>query len=125
MTKEWQCTIRNDDFGMRLKLYIFRQTHDGEVEFLVAGGNGSEPSIQKIAGDQDGIPTLIIPRLVGADIIKAIADALDRVGVRSDSDARISGLLDATNKHLEDMRTLVFRGKNPHPNTSTQEFKPL
>ena len=42
------------------------------------------------------------------EFLKSLAEELDRMGVKTDSDFKIKGLLEAKEKHLQDMRRIVF-----------------
>ena len=41
--------------------------------------------------------------------LKALGDAIAEIGIKTDSDMKREGLLEATKYHLEDFRKLVFR----------------
>ena len=81
------------------KLYLM-VVKDGEVHFdLCTPG-------------EDHKPTLRFTGLWSGEILKALAEALDDHGIKTDSDAKIEGKLRATEYHLEDMRSLLgLRGK--------------
>lgn len=55
-------------------------------------------------------PTLILPRFMADDFLRALAEGLDEMGIKTDQDAKLAGTLDATRYHLEDMRRLAFKG---------------
>ena len=115
MIGEWNCNIVNDLFGSGFKLYIYRVCRDGDprgtTEIMAPGKDG----LMRINRIKEGLhpdeikPTLYLPRTVGAQLMKAIAESLDRAGVKTDSDAKIAGLLEATRAHLDDMRKIVFK----------------
>ena len=47
-------------------------------------------------------PTLVLPGpTLAKSLLKALAEALDRQGVKTDSDAKIEGKLQATEAHLD------------------------
>ena len=52
---------------------------------------------------------LKLSRWVSQDILQGLAEALDKNGIKTEKDAKIQGLLEATKYHLEDMRSLVFK----------------
>lgn len=56
-------------------------------------------------------PSLRISDFYASDLLKALAEALDKKGIKTENDFKIQGLLEATKYHLNDMRRLVF-GKN-------------
>jgi len=53
-------------------------------------------------------PTIFLASHEAEEFLKSLAEALDKRGVKTDSDAKIQGTLQATRTHLADMRRLVF-----------------
>ncbi len=47
-----------------------------------------------------------IPEHLAMQVLKSLADSLDMMDVKTDSDAKLAGTLEATRYHLEDLRTL-------------------
>ncbi|MBI1918521.1 MAG: hypothetical protein HYS12_27835 [Planctomycetes bacterium] len=58
-------------------------------------------------GEYSAGPTLRLDYLFGDAFLQAMAEALDDANVKTDSDAKIQGTLDATRYHLEDLRSLL------------------
>jgi len=58
-------------------------------------------------GAIDPGPTLRLPRYMGESFLRALAGELDKNNVKTDSDAKLQGTLEATKYHLEDMRQLM------------------
>jgi hypothetical protein len=52
-------------------------------------------------------PTLTVAHFLEDEFLKALAEALDEKGIKTDKDAKIEGLLEATRHHLEDLRRLL------------------
>ncbi|MCR4307095.1 MAG: hypothetical protein NUV80_00885 [Candidatus Berkelbacteria bacterium] len=52
-------------------------------------------------------PTLRLPDMNAQEFMRAMAEALDEQGVKTDKDSKIAGTLDATKYHLEDLRSLL------------------
>lgn len=52
-------------------------------------------------------PTMMFAPEVASEFLKAMAQALDDRGIKTDSDAKLQGTLEATKSHLEDMRGLL------------------
>ena len=48
-----------------------------------------------------------IPSHIVNDLFKALADALDQQGIKTEMDAKIEGKFEATKYHLEDLRKLL------------------
>lgn len=54
-------------------------------------------------------PSLRIESRLAEELLRALAEALDKEGVKTENDYKIAGVLEATKKHLDDMRTLVLK----------------
>ena len=52
-------------------------------------------------------PTLTINGCFTEEFLNALAEELDKKGIKTDKDAKIAGTLDATRYHLEDLRKLL------------------
>ena len=52
---------------------------------------------------EDVKPTFFLPQ----DLTKPLADALAEMGVKTDSDAKLTGTVEATRYHLEDLRKML------------------
>jgi len=61
-------------------------------------GERQEPSLQ-ISGDMAG------------DLLDALTEELGNKGIKTKSDSKTEGLLEAQSKHLADMQSLVFKGR--------------
>jgi len=60
-------------------------------------------------------PTLQIWQPIANEFLKALAEELKKYGVRTVSDDKMEGILEATKLHLEDMRDIVFKTSPPKP----------
>jgi hypothetical protein len=63
----------------------------------------------------DTIPSdyiIKLPRYFADDLLKALAEALDEKNIKTDNDAKIQGVLEATKYHLEDMRKIALTAFN-------------
>lgn len=65
-------------------------------------------------GDQSGLialpePSIRVPGNISDEFMKAFVDAADDLGIPKPSEQRNEGKLEAMEKHLEDMRRLVFK----------------
>lgn len=52
-------------------------------------------------------PTIMLSSEVAHEFLTGLAQALDDRGIKTDSDAKLQGTLEATKFHLEDMRGLL------------------
>lgn len=73
------------------------------------------PLVFKELQEQEHIekPTFEFPSSVATPLLKAFANAIGEHGIRTASDEKIQGTLEATRGWLEDMRNLVFKSKPP------------
>ena len=65
--------------------------------------------------DYEEIPQEFIMKIssyVANDFLNALAEALDKRGIKTDKDAKIQGTLEATRYHLEDLRSLLKLKEN-------------
>lgn len=59
-----------------------------------------------------GEPSLQIPGDIAGDLVDALVQALGDRGIKTQSDSKTEGLLEAQTKHLEDLQRIVFvKGK--------------
>lgn len=106
---EWKINIKQNPWGAYIDLYFYRRRDHG-TEVMTWDSNGNQILLIVSEGQAtDGIkPTLRLNSFDSTALLKSLADAINNYGVKTDSDARISGLLEATKEHLADMRKLVF-----------------
>lgn len=52
-------------------------------------------------------PSLRIPYHMAPGFFKALAEVMDKEGIKTENDHKIQGLLEATKFHLQDMRKLL------------------
>lgn len=79
-------------------------------EYLtVSNGEVVATTFQYTGSDQDIKPAFLVPEMVLRDIISAFVEHARDHGFRNASESHDKGRLIATEKHLEDMRTLVFK----------------
>lgn len=107
---DWKVKLERPVWGDIVDLYLFRRIAEGEVEFMSQDSKGQQilVRINTFEATEKVKPTLRIGGRESAEILKAFANAIQEHGIRTDQDAKISGLLEATKEHLSDMRRLVF-----------------
>lgn len=54
-------------------------------------------------------PSILLPSMLATPFLKAMADGISDFGIKTDSDEKIKGTLEATRKYLADMRMLALR----------------
>lgn len=82
-------------------LLVCQENHEGRITAFVPEGLTLK---EHKHGDMIGEPTLRLP----ADAARRLMDELWRLGVRPSNGEGSAGQLAATEKHLADMRRLVF-----------------
>lgn len=66
--------------------------------------------VREREGSSDYVkPAFRVPENILREILTAFAEAAQDRGIEKRSESFVKGKLDATEKHLEDMRTLVFK----------------
>ena len=88
---------------------VFIRKEEGSLKWWVAKPIKLEWTEHKEA--EASPATLTLPKEVSDDFMKAMAEALDGQGIKTDNDHKIKGLLEAKEFHLQDMRKLVFENK--------------
>lgn len=92
----WNIRIIDSGYKLTKDVFIFRQTFDGKTETLGGEifGMGAMPMKPTIELDDEQL--------------QAFANALNELGISPQKEF-VEGKLEATEKHLEDMRKLVFK----------------
>ena len=100
MKDNWTIKIVDVGYKFARDIYIFRRMlggaefiQDNQTALFVSEGSAEQPK-----------PTISLD----PEALQALADELAKVGYAPQK-GFIEGKLDATEKHLEDMRTLVFK----------------
>ena len=102
---EWIIKIIDAGWKNTREIYIFRKKHDDGMEML------DGRVIKKGALGKSFKPTLELE----PEQLQALADELDKIGYKPQK-GFMEGKLSATEKHLEDMRDLVFKDNNNDKN---------
>ena len=95
---DWNIRIVDVGYKLEKDIYIFRQRFDGKAETL----NGEVFTV----GELGMKPTLSLTN----DQLRALTIEIENQGI-SPTKEFTTGKLEATEKHLEDMRKLVFEEK--------------
>ena len=96
--------IRQNEFSESLDIIFVQNREDGKRYI-------AEPVEIKFKehklGD-DAKPTISLGFSLSGEFLKAMAEALDKQGIKTENDFKIAGLLEATKYHLEDMRKIAL-----------------
>lgn len=99
--ENWIVKIVDPGYKITREIFIYRRAGIGKTEVLRSGG-----MVETIDTGVKPEPTLeLFP-----ETLQALANALAEVGIKP-QEGYLEGKLEATEKHLEDMRTLVFKKK--------------
>lgn len=111
MNNEWKVKIFKDGPDMYDSLFIYRDGPDGKIEIITkfdsAGG------IASTFCERNGtvLPAMRMDTRDLRQIVAAFVKYSQEQGFKSSDESFAQGKLTATEKHLEDMRTLVFKKK--------------
>lgn len=107
MNEGFRVSIRQDIYDLNYCLHVWRKVGDS-IEYVTLDEN--QHFILTLAKPYEPVkPFLNLPFIMAKELFTGLAEALDQSGIKTESDAKIAGLLEATKMHLEDMRTLVFK----------------
>lgn len=106
----WRVRIRESIGSLEMEVQFFRKApyQPGKYEVMTFGEVKVETYDANGAGFKAPVGLLLDRETLGA-----LAAAMNELGFRTDRDGIIEGKLGATERHLEDMRTLVFKDKKP------------
>lgn len=103
-----------------LKFYIEKSDYSGHINIFIVEEQGEKRFVAKKVNlefveihpyksmsTEDSGPTLQFPIFDAHNLLKDLAEELDKNGIQTDKDAKIAGTLEATKYHLEDLRTLL------------------
>lgn len=100
--------ITNSDFDFSFNIWIYREVIGDEnnqnlrVAYPNENGNLEWRAIERNA---EVAPTL----RVSPEILKLLANALNKMNIKPEEESKTMGLYEASQKHLEDMRRIVFK----------------
>jgi len=98
-----------------MKVKIYKNPYKDFIEFLIYyEQNGKRYIAQPVElifkewkENKEIKPTLKISGFFEGEFLRALAEALNEKGIKTDKDAKIEGTLEATKYHLEDLRKLL------------------
>ncbi len=108
----WKIDVHPRLASLQTEIYIWR--HRGDViEFFekIEHGDVMIKTIPQNEGSAAVKPLMILRDDTAADVVRAFISYGNEKGIKNNSETFAIGKLEATEKHLEDMRTLVFKEK--------------
>ena len=101
---EWQVEIDHDFSKRSYIIYVVRDVSGGE-EWMTAGGRTTEVVTE--GGTPVDAAFATIPASAMGQVISGLIQAADREGYKAKDKSFVEGKLEATERHLEDMRVLM------------------
>ena len=103
-----------------VKIYYNPMSDIFEMLFMEDMGNGKRAVVLPMKmelkvierGEKIEAASLQMDGDIYRPFMKAMAEALDKEGIKTDNDAKLEGTLSATRYHLEDLRELLKVGKS-------------
>jgi uncharacterized protein YaaW (UPF0174 family) len=99
--------IFNADHNRRVDICITQINSLGEEILLMGADLKESKKLAMFTFDNDF--TFSIPEPIARQLFKAIYDKLHNEGYKPENEHKVHGLLEAQTKHLEDMRTILFK----------------
>jgi len=101
----WKVYIQNAPASHCIQLSFIRETYNGNVEYMhFVDGNLTLTEAERYGMIQ---PLLTFPPMEAQEILQSLTEALDEKGYKVPSTEKTKGILEATQYHLKDMRTLL------------------
>ena len=99
----YQAHINHNEMNRTVELYIFEDLANGRRRVI----KPMALTMKEIEEFDVFEPSLCLFYPISQSFLSAVAEALDREGIKTDSDAKIAGTLKATRAHLEDLQKLL------------------
>ncbi len=102
-------SVVEQDFAHNYAIYFYYEIEDLQsnkyrvIEFK----NNTEMGIKEYEIGETIKPSLILSKTM----LKKMGEAIQNIGIQLPEKSKIEGLYEASQKHLEDMRKIVFKGK--------------
>lgn len=103
--------FQNEEYADLIKVYIVDHFRQDGKSYLLQFGKFNNTWVELKECKIPPEPTFRFRGIEKTEFLKAMADAIAEIGIKTDSDFKIQGKLEATEKHLEDMRRLIFKNK--------------
>jgi hypothetical protein len=94
----------------RLVIYLWDDLPGHGMRFYSFNGRDLiETDVNDMVGRKDdgANPLLVLPMRMGDNVLKLLADHLQQSGIKTEKEDHLKGKLEATEKHLEDMRFMT------------------
>lgn len=104
INQDWNCN--------RLVIYLWDELPSYGMRFYSFNGNDLVTTdVQDPVGmkDDGANPFLVMPLFLGEKVLKLLVDELINIGIKTEKEDHLKGKLEATEKHLQDMRELTTK----------------
>lgn len=103
--------IQSDQWRGGLSFYITEQNEFDHKRYLLRFGkhNITREELKEVYSTEIPEPTFFLGQSAAQEFLKEMAEKAAERGIKLESDLKREGKLEATEKHLEDMRKLVFK----------------
>ena len=99
MMEDWKVRVRHGFDTLMTEIIVYRHLHDGRVEVQDAKGD----VVSYDRGTSAVVPTFRIHEFLLQELVEAIKSS----GTRTKDESRTEGKLEATERHLADMRQML------------------
>lgn len=107
---EIKVKIASFDYEGHASIWVYKR-ENGVLYVLNLSTNLWQPYENMARRVEEPPPSFKVPPHAVPGFFKAMADAIAKMGFTSTETEGVRGKLQATERHLEDMRTLVFKRK--------------
>lgn len=99
----WQVSTQHNVASMNIDVFVHRRTSDQDIQFMLADGNTVTRSVGSVMPESD----CIFVTLPNHNIAGMLVEQLTSKGVRQPDKSYTEGELEATKRHLSDVRKLI------------------
>ena len=103
---EWKAHVEQPIMKDVYRIYLFKDIEARARQFVTKGGEEYR-TVQEGDITEKNFCLIEVP----SQAMHSIVDAIDRSKIPKPSKSHTEGKLEATLSHLEDMRSIVFKGK--------------
>lgn len=97
--------MHRSNIGWDFELVVLMLDHEGRAAYIAKPIKLEFEPLKP--GTRIEHPTLTLDRVEGEEFLTAMAEALQRENIKPPEPHRLEGEIDATKRHLEDLRTLL------------------
>ena len=107
---DWQVKVVNQPHAAQMDVYIYREVKQNQMEMITNLSGPAGIEAKSVDRGSRMVPAMTLD-WHDDELLQAIVDGLHDHGIRATQEPIIKNELTAIKYHLEDMRTLIFKGK--------------